>query len=189
VLVARAEIARQSQSIVCSDVDRRSSDLTGHASTALYSVVLNAEQMPSQNEPGIRASVRHRNQELVYKRESIDLGAVTIARVCEGCELVRLEHRQSSGGAYQRDQRHALTSPRCAKAKDTERMVAVQNPMLPACCLVLTVSERQSARQLRARVNRNVRSRQVLNQRWMKIVRERCWVHATSRKGLIRVDR
>ena len=98
MLVARAEIARQSQSIVCSDVDRRSSDLTGHASTALYSVVLNAEQMPSQNEPGIRASVRHRNQELVYKMESIDLGAVTIARVCEGCELVRLEHRQSSGG-------------------------------------------------------------------------------------------
>ena len=98
MLVARAEIARQSQSIVCSDVDSRSSGLTGHASTALYSVVLNAEQMPSQNEPGIRASVRHRNQELVYKRESIDLGAVTIARVCEGCELVRLEHRQSSGG-------------------------------------------------------------------------------------------
>jgi hypothetical protein len=155
VLVARAEIARQSQSIVCSDVDRRSSGLTGHASTALYSVVLNAEQMPSQNEPGIGASVRHRNQELVYKRESIDLGAVTIARVCEGCELVRLEHRQSSGGAYQRDQRHALTSPRCAKAKDTDRMVAVQNLMRPACCLVLTVSERQSARQLRVSVNRN----------------------------------
>ena len=59
MLVARAEIARQSQSIVCSDVDRRSSGLTGHASTALYSVVLNAEQMSSQNELWIRASVRH----------------------------------------------------------------------------------------------------------------------------------
>ena len=34
-------------------------------------------------------------------------------------------------------------------------MVAVQNLMLPACCLVLTVSERQSARQLRVSVNRN----------------------------------
>ena len=155
MLVASAEIARQSPSIVCSDADRRSSGLTGHASTALYSVVLNAEQMPSQNEPGIRASVRHRNQELVYKRESIDLGAVTIARVCEGCELVRLEHRQSSGGAYQRDQRHALTSPRCAKAEDADRMVAVQNLMRPACCLVLTVSERQPARQLRVSVDRN----------------------------------
>jgi hypothetical protein len=109
----------------------------------------------SQDEPGIRASVRHRNQELVYKWESIDLGAGKIARVCEGCELVRLEHRQSSGGAYQKDQRDALTLPRCAKAEDTERMVAVQNLMRPACCLVLTVSERQSTRQLRARVNRN----------------------------------
>lgn len=59
MLVARAEIARQSQSIVCSDVDRRSSGLIGHASTALYSVVLNAEQMSSQNELWIRASVRH----------------------------------------------------------------------------------------------------------------------------------
>ena len=103
MLVASAEIARQSPSIVYSDVDRRSSGLTGHASTALYSVVLDAEQMLSQNELGIRASVRHRNQELVYKRESNDLGAVTIARVCEGCVLVRLEHRQSSGGAYHRD--------------------------------------------------------------------------------------
>ena len=61
MLVARVEIARQSQSIVCSDVDRRSSGLTGHASTALYSAVLNAEQMPSQNKPEIRASVRHRS--------------------------------------------------------------------------------------------------------------------------------
>ena len=50
MLVARAEIARQSQSIVCSDVDRRSSGLTGHASTALYSVVLNAERITSQDE-------------------------------------------------------------------------------------------------------------------------------------------
>ena len=83
------------------------------------------------------------------------MGAVITARVCEGCEFVRLEHRQSSGGAYQKDQRDDLTSPRCAKAKDTERIVAVQNLMRPACCLVLTVSERQSARQLRARVSRN----------------------------------
>ena len=98
MLVASAEIARQSPSIVYSDADRRSSGLTEHASTALHSVVLNAERITSQDELGIRASVRHRNQELVYKRESIDLGAVTIARVCEGCELVRLEHRQSSGG-------------------------------------------------------------------------------------------
>jgi hypothetical protein len=103
VPVASAEIARQSQSIVCSDVDRRSSGLTGHASTALYSVVLNAERITSQDELEIGVSVLQRNQELVYKRESIDLGAVTIARVCEGCELVRLEHRQSSGGAYHRD--------------------------------------------------------------------------------------
>ena len=155
MLVASAEIARQSPSIVYSDADRRSSGLTEHASTALHSVVLNTERITSQDELGIRASVRHRNQELVYKRESIDLGAVTIARVCEGCELVRLEHRQSSGGAYQKDQRDDLTSPRCKKAKGTEKMVAVQNLMRPACCLVLTVSERQSARQLSVRVDRN----------------------------------
>ena len=91
----------------------------------------------------------------MYKRESIDLGAATIARVCKGCELVRLEHRQSSGGAYQKDQRDDFTSPRCTKAEDTEKMVAVQNLMRPACCLVLTVSERQSARQLSVRVDRN----------------------------------
>ena len=91
----------------------------------------------------------------MYKRESIDLGAVITARVCEGCEFVRLEHRQSSGGAYQKDQRDDLTSPRCKKAKGTEKMVAVQNLMRPACCLVLTVSERQSARQLRVSVNQN----------------------------------
>jgi hypothetical protein len=48
-----------------------------------------------------------------------------------------------------------LLSPRCAKAEDADRMVAVQNLMRPACCLVLTVSERQFARQLRARVNQN----------------------------------
>ena len=83
------------------------------------------------------------------------MGAVVTARVCEDCEFVRLEHRQSSGGAYQKDQRDDVTSPRCAKAEDTNRMVAVQNLMRPACCLVLTVSERQSARQLRVSVNRN----------------------------------
>ena len=155
MLVASAEIARQSPSIVCSDADRRSSGLTEHASTALHSVVLSAERVTSQDEPGIKESVRHRNQELVYKRESIDLGAVTIARVCGGCELVRLEHRQSSGGAYQKDQRDNFTSPRYAKAEDTDRMVAGQNLMRPACCLVLTVSEGQSARQLRVSVDRN----------------------------------
>ena len=83
------------------------------------------------------------------------MGAVITARVCEGCEFVRLEHRQSSGGAYQKDQRDDLTSPRCAKAEDTEKMVAVQNLMRPACCLVLTVSEHQCARQLSVRVDRN----------------------------------
>ena len=66
MLVACAEIARKSPSIVCSDADRRSSGLTGHASTALHSVVLSTERVTSQDEPGIRASVRHRNQELVY---------------------------------------------------------------------------------------------------------------------------
>jgi hypothetical protein len=60
VLVASAEIARQSPSIVYSDADRRSSGLTEHASTALHSVVLNAERITSQDELGIRASVRHR---------------------------------------------------------------------------------------------------------------------------------